>query len=132
MKKKYKRLFIVLGFFFFLNCTVFLILTTLKKNISFFYTVSEMVVLQDNQKLIRIGGMVIEDSLIFNENEVIFQMTDFNKSVVVKYHGILPPMFSEKSGVVVQGRMLDNGAFLADMVFAKHDENYMSRKQVIK
>ncbi|EEB56382.1 cytochrome c-type biogenesis protein CcmE [Wolbachia endosymbiont of Culex quinquefasciatus JHB] len=51
-------------------------------------------------------------------------MTDFNKSVMVKYQGILPPMFSEKSGVVVQGKMFDNGTFLADTVFAKHDENY--------
>lgn len=132
MKKKHKRLLIVSGVFFFLNCAVFFILTTLKENISFFYTVSEAVVLPNNQKPIRIGGMVIEDSVIRNESEVIFQMTDFNKSVVVKYQGILPPMFSEKSGVVVQGKMLDNGAFLADTVFAKHDENYMSQKQVVK
>ncbi|WCR58997.1 MAG: Cytochrome c-type biogenesis protein CcmE [Wolbachia endosymbiont of Ctenocephalides felis wCfeF] len=132
MKKKHKRLFIASGVFFFLNCIVFLILTTLKENISFFYTVSEAVVLPNNQKPIRIGGMVVEDSVIRNESEVVFQMTDFNKSVVVKYQGILPPMFSEKSGVVVQGKMLGSGAFLADTVFAKHDENYMPRRQVIK
>ncbi|MCA4774201.1 cytochrome c maturation protein CcmE [Wolbachia endosymbiont of Mansonella perstans] len=132
MKKKHKRLLVVSGVFFFLNCAVFFILTTLKENISFFYTVSKAVVLPNNQKPIRIGGMVVEDSVIRNESEVVFQMTDFNKSVVVKYQGILPPMFSEKSGVVVQGKMLDDGAFLADTVLAKHDENYMSRKQVIK
>ncbi|MCA4775045.1 cytochrome c maturation protein CcmE [Wolbachia endosymbiont of Mansonella ozzardi] len=132
MKKKHNRLLIVSGVFFFLNCAVFFILTTLKENISFFYTVSKAVVLPNNQKPIRIGGMVVEDSVIRNESEVVFQMTDFNKSVVVKYQGILPPMFSEKSGVVVQGKMLDDGAFLADTVLAKHDENYMSRKQVIK
>ncbi|MGL9717929.1 MAG: cytochrome c maturation protein CcmE [Wolbachia sp.] len=132
MKKKHKRLLIVSGVFFFLNCAVFFILTTLKENISFFYTVSEAVVLPNNQKPIRIGGIVIGNSVIRNESEVVFQMTDFNKSVVVKYQGILPPMFSEKSGVVVQGKMLENGAFSADTVFAKHDENYMSRKQVIK
>ncbi|BET30201.1 hypothetical protein wCauBTS_08080 [Wolbachia pipientis] len=78
----------------------------------------------NSQKPIRVGGMVVEDSVIRNESEVIFQMTDFNKSVVVKYQGILPPMFSEKSGVVVQGKMFDNSTFLADTVFAKHDENY--------
>ncbi|NSM56743.1 cytochrome c maturation protein CcmE [Wolbachia endosymbiont of Atemnus politus] len=127
MKKKHKRLLIASGIFFFLNCVVFLILTTLKENISFFYTVSEATVLPDNQKPIRIGGMVVENSVMHNESEVIFQMTDFNKSVVVKYQGILPPMFSEKSGVVVQGKMFDNDTFLADTVFAKHDENYMPK-----
>lgn len=132
MKKKHKRLLIASGVFFFLNCAVFFILTTLKENISFFYTVSEAIVLPNNQKPIRIGGIIVEDSVIRSESEVVFQMTDFNKSVVVKYQGILPPMFSEKSGAVVQGKMLNNGAFLADIVFAKHDENYMPRKQVIK
>ncbi|WCR57794.1 cytochrome c maturation protein CcmE [Wolbachia endosymbiont of Ctenocephalides felis wCfeJ] len=127
MKKKHKRLLIASVIFFFLNCIAFLILTTLKENISFFYTVSEAIILPDKQKPIRVGGMVVENSIIHNENEVIFQMTDFNKSVVVKYQGILPPMFSEKSGIVVQGKMFDNGIFLADTVFAKHDENYMPK-----
>ncbi|QOD37878.1 cytochrome c maturation protein CcmE [Candidatus Wolbachia massiliensis] len=128
MKKKHKRLLIASGIFFFLNCVVFFILTTLKENISFFYTISEAMVLPNNQKPVRIGGMVVENSVVHNESEVIFHMTDFNKSVVVKYQGILPPMFSEKSGVVVQGKILNNGIFLADTVFAKHDENYMPRK----
>ncbi|WP_353270261.1 cytochrome c maturation protein CcmE [Wolbachia endosymbiont (group A) of Myopa testacea] len=127
MKKKHKRLLITSGIFLFLNCAVFFILTTLKENISFFYTVSEAIVLPNNQKPIRVGGMVVENSVIRNESEVIFQMTDFNKSVMVKYQGILPPMFSEKSGVVVQGKMFDNSTFLADTVFAKHDENYMPK-----
>ncbi len=128
MKRKHKRLLIASGISFFLNCVVFLILIALKENISFFYTVSEAIVLPNNQKLIRIGGMVVENSVVHNENEVIFQVTDFNKSVLIKYQGVLPPMFSEKSGVVVQGKMFDNGTFLADTVFAKHDENYMPRK----
>ncbi|QKX01838.1 cytochrome c maturation protein CcmE [Wolbachia endosymbiont of Cruorifilaria tuberocauda] len=132
MKRRYKRLIITSGIFFFLNCMFFLTLIALKENISFFYTVSEAVALSSNQKSIRIGGVVVKDSVVHSEDEVIFQVTDFNKSVLVKYQGILPPMFSEKSGVVVQGRMFDNGVFLADTVFAKHDENYMPRKQIIK
>ncbi|WP_265022819.1 cytochrome c maturation protein CcmE [Wolbachia endosymbiont (group B) of Ischnura elegans] len=127
MKKKHKRLLITSGIFCFLSCIVFFILTTLKENISFFYTVSEAIVLPSHQKPIRVGGMVVENSVIRSESEVVFQMTDFNKSVMVKYQGILPPMFSEKSGIVVQGKMFDNSTFLADTVFAKHDENYMPK-----
>lgn len=127
MKKKHKRLLITSGALCILSCVVFFILTTLKENISFFYTVSEAIVLPNNQKSIRVGGMVVEHSVIHNENGIIFQMTDFNRSVVVKYQGILPPMFSEKNGVVVQGKMVNGDTFLADTVFAKHDENYMPR-----
>lgn len=87
MKKKHKRLLITSGIFCFLSCIVFFILTTLKENISFFYTVSEAIVLPNNQKPIRVGGMVVENSVIRSESEVIFQMTDFNKSVVVKHQG---------------------------------------------
>ncbi|MBD0391111.1 cytochrome c maturation protein CcmE [Wolbachia endosymbiont of Pentalonia nigronervosa] len=122
MKKKHKRLLIASGVFCFLSCIVFFTLVTLRDNISFFYTVSEA---PSTEKSIRIGGMVIEGSVVHNESEVIFHITDFNKSVKVIYKGILPPMFSEKRGVVVQGRMIDDNTFLADTVFAKHDENYM-------
>lgn len=128
MKKKHKRLFIASGIFCFLTCMVFFILTTLKENISFFYTVSEAIALANQDNSIRIGGMVIENSIIHNGNEVIFQITDFNKIVNVIHKGILPPMFSEGSGVVVQGRMANSSTFLADTVFAKHDENYMPKK----
>ncbi|WP_409350579.1 cytochrome c maturation protein CcmE domain-containing protein [Wolbachia endosymbiont of Diaphorina citri] len=105
----------------------FFILTTLKENISFFYTVSEAIVLPNNQKPIRVGGMVVEKSVIRSESEVVFQMTDFNKSVMVKYQGILPPMFSEKSGVVVQGKCLIIIPFLQIRCLQKHDENYMPK-----
>ncbi|WCR53000.1 MAG: Cytochrome c-type biogenesis protein CcmE [Wolbachia endosymbiont of Ctenocephalides orientis wCori] len=124
MKKKHKRLLITTGVLCILSCAVFFVLTTLKENISFFYTVSEAAALPNNQKSIRVGGMVVENSIIRSESEVIFQMTDSNQSVVVKYQGILPPMFSEGSGIVVQGKMVNGDTFLADTVFAKHDENY--------
>lgn len=124
MKRKHKRLLIASGFLCFLSCTVFFTLVTLKENISFFYTISEA---PSTKKSIRVGGMVIEGSVIYNESEVVFQITDFNKNLKVIYKGILPPMFSEKRGVVVQGKMTDNSTFLADTVFAKHDENYMPK-----
>ncbi|MDN5248141.1 MAG: cytochrome c maturation protein CcmE [Wolbachia endosymbiont of Tyrophagus putrescentiae] len=128
MKRKYKRLLIASGVFCLLSGIVFFILGTLKENISFFYTVSEAMVLQHKEKPIRIGGMVVEGSVIHGENEVTFQITDFDKVINVTYKGILPPMFSEKNGIIVQGKMVYNDVFLADTVLAKHDENYASSK----
>ena len=42
----------------------------------------------------------------------------------VTYEGILPDLFREGQGVVVQGR-ISGDQFLASEVLAKHDENYM-------
>ena len=43
----------------------------------------------------------------------------------MEYEGILPDLFAEGEGVVVTGRLTENGLFMAEEVLAKHDENYM-------
>ncbi|HIC71611.1 MAG TPA: cytochrome c biogenesis protein CcmE, partial [Alphaproteobacteria bacterium] len=41
------------------------------------------------------------------------------------YRGILPSLFREGQGVIVQGRLDTPTHFIADEIMAKHDENYM-------
>jgi cytochrome c-type biogenesis protein CcmE len=38
---------------------------------------------------------------------------------------VLPDLFKENAGVVANGRLNEQGVFVADEVLAKHDENYM-------
>ena len=52
-------------------------------------------------------------------------MTDFAKTVPVRYTGVLPDLFKEGKGVVVRGQVAPDGRFVAQEVLAKHDENYM-------
>jgi cytochrome c-type biogenesis protein CcmE len=59
------------------------------------------------------------------ELEVNFDLTDLNSQLTVAYNGILPDLFREGQGIVVQGRLDPSGVFYADEVLAKHDENYM-------
>jgi cytochrome c-type biogenesis protein CcmE len=54
-----------------------------------------------------------------------FVLTDFQQEVAVQYTGILPTLFREGQGVVVQGKLNAKGQFIADQVLAKHDEKYM-------
>jgi cytochrome c-type biogenesis protein CcmE len=54
-----------------------------------------------------------------------FVITDRVKSIPVTYKGILPDLFKEGKGAVVQGKLGQDGQFTADQVLAKHDENYM-------
>ena len=66
--------------------------------------------------------MVLEDN--FKIQKITFVITDFKNEVQVNYKGILPDLFKEGQGVVVEGNYEDN-SFNAINVLAKHDENYM-------
>ena len=57
--------------------------------------------------------------------EIRFVVTDFTSDVPVIYDRVLPDLFKENSGVVANGRLNEQGVFVADEVLAKHDENYM-------
>ena len=43
----------------------------------------------------------------------------------VYFTGILPDLFREGQGILVEGELQQDGSFLAHEVLAKHDENYM-------
>ncbi|EIL5515297.1 cytochrome c maturation protein CcmE, partial [Salmonella bongori] len=45
-------------------------------------------------------------------------------AVTVSYEGILPDLFREGQGVVVQGTLEKGNHIQAQEVLAKHDENY--------
>ena len=54
-----------------------------------------------------------------------FDITDNEKTVTVKYSGILPDLFREGQGIITKGKLNAQGEFVAEEVLAKHDENYM-------
>ena len=110
------------------SVALILVLNALSKNMNLFYSPTEIIEgVVKTDSLIRAGGMVKEGSIIKSSNslEVSFVITDFKNSVTVVYEGILPDLFAENAGVVVQRRLGVDGNFLASEVLAKHDENYM-------
>jgi len=105
---------------------VFLILQSLKENIVYFQSPSEIKSLIElNKKKIRVGGMVKEQSVFINSNEINFIITDFKNEINVIYSGAVPNLFAEGKGVVAEGFLKDKNYFLATKILAKHDENYM-------
>ena len=106
--------------------TVFLILQSLKDNVVYFQSPSEIKSLIElNKKKIRVGGMVKEQSVFINSNEVNFIITDFKNEINVVYSGAVPNLFAEGKGVVAEGFLKDKNYFTATKILAKHDENYM-------
>ena len=106
--------------------TVFLILQSLKNNIVYFKSPSEIKsLIEFNKKKIRVGGMVKEQSVFINSNEINFIITDFKNEINIIYSGVVPNLFAEGKGVVVEGFLKDRNYFSATKILAKHDENYM-------
>ena len=106
--------------------SVFLILQSLKDNIIYFQSPSEIKTLIElNKKKIRVGGMVKDQSISINSNEINFIITDFKNEINVIYSGAVPNLFAEGKGVVAEGFLKDRNYFLATKIMAKHDENYM-------
>jgi len=73
----------------------------------------------------RVGGMVKKNSILANESEIKFIITDFKNEIIVSYNGTVPNLFSEGKGVVAEGKLKDRSFFIAERILAKHDENYM-------
>ena len=101
----------------------------LEQNLNMFYPPNEVVSgVAPIETNIRAGGMVEEDSLIRASNslKVSFVLSDrAGSEFTVHYTGILPDLFREGQGILVEGELQQDGSFEATEVLAKHDENYM-------
>ncbi len=126
--KKVKLRLLFLSFIFLIvTLSVFLILKSLEENVVYFISPTEIKNLPeiDSTKRIRVGGMVKEETIKLNQNEVGFVITDFKNEINVTYSGAVPNLFSEGKGVVAEGYLKDRSFFKAKKILAKHDENYM-------
>ena len=80
----------------------------------------------DSNKYLRIGGLVKSNSLKFQNKKWSFVVEDVEGgSIKVEFSKSLPGLVEEDKGIIVEGYMGENSIFLAEIVLAKHDENYM-------
>ena len=127
MSLRFQRLILILTTLVFLSAAVILILFNTKQNIVFFYTPTELI---ENDfilnKKVRIGGYVKNSSIVKKSlNTYEFTITDNVNELLVFYRGILPDLFREGQGTVIEGVLNNNNNIIASKVYAKHDENYM-------
>lgn len=128
MKPRMQKLLLIGAGLVAIGVAVSLVLNAFQENLVFFHTPTEV---QEHKvpydRTIRIGGMVEKGSFIRDEKttNAVFKVTDNESTILVNYTGILPDLFREGQGVVVEGKLLTSGKFVASRVFAKHDETYM-------
>ena len=128
MKARTVRLYYIAITIFFLIVLFFLFVKTFNENLLFYRSPSQISQNEFPENYIfRMGGVVVDNSLIKSKTttDIEFKITDFEKNMTVRYQGILPDLFREGQGVVVRGRLMKNGIFIAEEVLAKHDETYM-------
>lgn len=138
MRKKQRVMMLVFGGVA-LTMSTILVSVAMRDSIVFFFGPSELLAKQEAgeitpERRLRVGGMVVEGSLIRGEGETIrFDVTDFEETVKVTFTGIPPSLFKEGEGVVAEGSYV-NGLFVASEVLAKHDEKYVPRevKDILK
>lgn len=127
MKPKNQRLALVGAAVIAVLVAVLLGMWGLRNQASFFYTPADIVAGKATDgRAARLGGMVEKGSIQHQPDGVTirFVLTDGKATTPVIYRGIVPDLFREGSGAVAEGRM-QNGAFVADQILAKHDERYM-------
>lgn len=130
MTKKQQRIWFLSGGLVVLAVTAVLVLTALSDSLVYFYSPTDLSQKQvEPGRSLRLGGLVEEGSVTKGEGlNITFVVTDLNKSVPVHYEGLLPDLFREGQGVVVEGALTPAGRFEATNVLAKHDENYMPKE----
>jgi cytochrome c-type biogenesis protein CcmE len=131
MTRKQKRLSIIAGLGAVVVVAFGLILFALRDQIVFFYSPTEI-----HEKAVaagtpvRLGGLVKTGTWKKSGDQNDFVVTDGTTDMTAHYTGILPDLFREGQGVVIEGAVATDGTFAATNVLAKHDENYMPKEVV--
>jgi cytochrome c-type biogenesis protein CcmE len=129
--RKQKRIGIIAGLGAVIAVAFGLILFALRDQIVFFYSPTEI-----HEKSVaagipvRLGGLVKAGTWKRSGDQNDFVVTDGTTDMPTHYTGILPDLFREGQGVVIEGAMAGDGSFAATNVLAKHDEKYMPKEVV--
>ena len=125
-RKRMRTIFISFGIFVLLVTTITLLIA-FRSGIEFYKSPTQLLELKDDTVRLRVGGLVVRNSVQRSGVDNLFVITDGTNEVKVQYTGVLPDLFAEGRGVIVRGKLKDN-VFIASQVLAKHDEKYMPRE----
>lgn len=105
-----------------------LVYGNIRQTMVYFHTPKEIVEMGKGAQYLslRVGGLVKKKSLKKNAAALDsrFILTDGAYEVAVTYHGVLPDLFGEGKGAMVEGKIGETGIFKATAVMVKHGEEY--------
>ena len=99
-----------------------------EQNTIYYYSTSEILNqnVNNTDERIRLGGLVKKGSLKkSSDGMTIFIVSDGATDIVVHFEGIIPDLFQENIGVVLEGNLIGE-IFMSDEILVKHDNEYKS------
>jgi cytochrome c-type biogenesis protein CcmE len=123
-----KRIQVLIGSLVIILSLGYLVFGGLRDTMVYFVTPTELRAqgAQGIGKPLRLAGMVVPGSLrmVPETLQLRFTVADADTTMAVHHQGNPPDLFAEGRGVVLEGRLLRDGTFQAETIFAKHSEEY--------
>jgi len=99
------------------------------ENLTYYHTPNEILANPGkfSSKKIRVMGLIQKGSVTWDpaNTRLGFKITEDSETFMeIGYTGSKPDMFKEGQGVVVEGKMGQNGVFEANTLLVKHSEEY--------
>ena len=107
------------------------LLINLSANLVYFRTPTELLTeIEPSEARLRLGGQVVEGSVLDNGENLLLTVTDGRESAPVVHNGVVPQLFSEGQGVIVEGTW-DGASFHSDSMLIRHDEQYRTEDNAV-
>lgn len=107
------------------------LLANLSSNLVYFRTPTELYTeVQPSADRLRLGGQVVAGTVQENGETLLLTVTDGRESASVEHQGVVPQLFDEGQGVIVEGTW-DGETFHSDTMLIRHDEQYRTEKNEI-
>ena len=103
-KKRMRIIFISFGIIALLVTTITLLIA-FRSGIEFYKSPTQLLELKDDTVRLRVGGLVVRNSVQTSGVDNLFVITDGTNEVKVQYTGVLPDLFAEGRGVIVRGKL---------------------------
>ena len=108
-----------------------ILLINLSANLVYFRTPTELLTeVEPSEERLRLGGQVVEGTVATEGDALLLTVTDGRESMSVRHDGVVPQLFDEGQGVIVEGTW-DGIMFHSDTMMIRHDEQYRTEDNVI-
>ncbi|MDJ0923675.1 MAG: cytochrome c maturation protein CcmE [Acidimicrobiia bacterium] len=107
------------------------LLINLSSNLVYFQTPTELLTeIEPSENRLRLGGQVVAGTVVENGETLLLTVTDGRESAAVVHAGVIPQLFAEGQGVIVEGTW-DGSTFHSDSMLIRHDEQYRTGDDVV-
>ncbi len=104
----------------------YLIVSSIGGSTAYYLTVGEVKAQGPSERIVRVAGTVVGDSIEWNAQELLlrFKIADDSGSLAVTYNGPRPDMLRDGAEAIVEGKYVGGGSFEASNLLLKCPSKY--------